>query len=99
MAVQFRNLEPHQELYRRNARIGTISLSIYNALRLEYGLSAIEAHHLAMLFAGVTWLQDAPKEEKITCDNCRRPMVNTRKHHGLKASYHICPRCLVENED
>ncbi len=99
MAVQFKNLEPHQELYRRNARLGTISLSIYNALRLEYGLSAIEAHHLAMLFAGVTWLQDAPKDILTRCDTCGAMTTQTRIRHGWTKTYHICPRCLVENED
>lgn len=96
--AKFVGLEPHQELYRRNARQGRISLSIYNALRLEYGLSAIEAHHLAMLFADVTWLSTVTPTP-VNCDSCGVKMPNTRKRHGYTRSYHICPRCLAENED
>lgn len=95
----FRNLEPHEELFRRNARFGEISLSIYAGLKTEFGLSAIEAHHLAMLFAGVQWLQTELPANNVNCDNCRMPMPDTRKRHGMKQSYHICQACQVENED
>lgn len=96
--AKFVGLEPHQELYRRNVMVGRISLSIYNALRLEYNLSAIEAHHLAMLFADVNWISTIT-QSPVICDNCHAPMANTRKRHGYTRSYHICPKCLAENED
>jgi hypothetical protein len=99
MKSRFVNLPEAEELFRRNDIRGAFSHSIYGGLRSEFDISPAYANRLATLFAGVKWLQTELPVNNVKCDNCRMPMPDTRKRHGMKQSYHICHACQVENED